>query len=183
MILASRSRMSVLILVIAFATIVSGVLASLVLLGAIPHAHAKAAAYTPAHINCATKQLCVDPAEPYSPGKAYSYVGHDEPSNLFYSNTPGAGNHNLWLLKLPSEPTLSPTPAAGQTLNFELHPAFWFGMAMCDTQSYPETVSTCTPDSDSNIVDPAVSPNHPGTAFMEMQFYPPGWAPWPFGTS
>ena len=50
---------------------------------------------------------------------------------------------------------------------------------MCDTQSYPETVSTCTPDSDRNIVDPAVSPNHPGTAFMEMQFYPPGWVEWP----
>jgi hypothetical protein len=40
-------------------------------------------------------------------------------------------------------------------------------------------VSTCTPDSDSNIVDPAVSPNHPGTAFVELQFYPPGWVPWP----
>jgi len=24
-------------------------------------------------------------------------------------------------------------------------------------------------------VDPAVSPNHPGTAFMELQFYPPGY--------
>ena len=52
-------------------------------------------------------------------------------------------------------------------------------MALCDTQSYPEQVSTCTPDSDSNIVDPAVSPNHPGTAFLELQFYPPGWVPWP----
>src|ERR1051325_2181472 len=52
-------------------------------------------------------------------------------------------------------------------------------MALCDTQSYPEQVSTCTPDSDSNIVDPAVSPNHPGAAFMELQFYPPGWIPWP----
>ena len=36
-----------------------------------------------------------------------------------------------------------------------------------------------SPDSDSNIVDPAVSPNHPGTAFVELQFYPPGWVPWP----
>jgi hypothetical protein len=35
------------------------------------------------------------------------------------------------------------------------------------------------PDSDSNIVDPAVSANHPGTAFVELQFYPPGWVPWP----
>src|SRR6185437_4309640 len=34
-------------------------------------------------------------------------------------------------------------------------------------------------DSDSNIFDDASGPgyigNHPGTAFMEMQFYPPGW--------
>ena len=52
-------------------------------------------------------------------------------------------------------------------------------MALCDTQSYPEQVSTCPPDSDSNIVDPAVSPLHPGTAFLELQFYPPGWVPWP----
>ena len=56
-------------------------------------------------------------------------------------------------------------------------------MAMCDTQSYPNLVKTCTPDSDKNIVDPAISPNHPGTAFMEMQFYPPGWAAWPAGNS
>ncbi len=52
-------------------------------------------------------------------------------------------------------------------------------MAMCDTQSYPETVSTCKPDSDKNIVDTTVSAKHPGTAFMEMQFYPPGWVKWP----
>ena len=47
-------------------------------------------------------------------------------------------------------------------------------MALCDTQSYPEQVKTCTPDSDSNIV-PAANPKQPGTAFMELQFYPPGW--------
>src|SRR5438270_13135754 len=51
----------------------------------------------------------------------------------------------------------------------------WFGMVLCDTRSYPEQVSTCTPDSDRNILDPRVSPRHPGTAFMELQFYPPGW--------
>src|SRR5215472_54490 len=52
-------------------------------------------------------------------------------------------------------------------------------MALCATQSYPEQVSTCTPDSDSNILDPAVSPEHAGTAFVELQLYPPGWIPWP----
>jgi hypothetical protein len=109
------------------------------------------------------------------------YVGHDEPSTLFYSNIPGSGNHMRYELTLPKDPP--PTPIAGRTYNFQLHPAFWFGMAMCDTQSFPELVKTCTPNSDSNIVDPAVSPNHPGMAFMEMQFYPPGWAPWPAGNS
>src|SRR5205085_1697852 len=34
--------------------------------------------------------------------------------------------------------------------------------------------------SDSNIVDPAVSPVKAGQAFMEMQFYPPGWVPFQF---
>jgi hypothetical protein len=45
-------------------------------------------------------------------------------------------------------------------------------MAMCDSQSYPEVMTNCTPDSDSNITALA---HHPGTAFTELQFYPPGW--------
>jgi hypothetical protein len=52
-------------------------------------------------------------------------------------------------------------------------------MAMCDTQSYPEQLKTCPRDSNKNIVDPAKSPKHVGQAYMEMQFYPPGWIPWP----
>ena len=107
------------------------------------------------------------------------YVGHDEPALLYYSNTPGAGNQMRYTLTLPSDPPATPL-TAGKAFNFQLHPAFWFGMAMCDTQSYPLQVSTCTPDSDSNITDPA---HHAGTAFTEMQFYPPGWAPWPAAVS
>jgi hypothetical protein len=80
---------------------------------------------------------------------------------------------------LPNDPTPDHPTTPGKSYNFELNGAIWFGMALCDTQSYPEQVSTCQPDSDSNIVDPAVSPNHPGTAFLELQFYPPGWVPWP----
>jgi len=57
------------------------------------------------------------------------------------------------------------------------------GMAICDTQSDPNQISTCKSNSDKNIVDPTVSPNHPGTAFMEMQFYPPGWASFNIGVS
>ncbi len=76
------------------------------------------------------------------------------------------------------------------TWNFQLHPAFWLGMALCDNQSAPEfTHDPCTPDSDTNIFDgtnpagPDYIGKHPGTAFLEVQFYPPGWAPWPPGVS
>jgi hypothetical protein len=49
-------------------------------------------------------------------------------------------------------------------------------MVLCDTESYPEGSSTCTPDSDTNIQDP-FGPDHAGAAFLEVQFYPPGWPP------
>jgi hypothetical protein len=123
-------------------------------------------------------------------GFNWTYTGHDEPQVLFYSSTPGSGNSNIYRLTLPEDPpTLPKQDGTGGTFNFQLHPAFWFGMAMCDTQSAPEYTTTCTPDSDTNILD---SPDptsddyigkHPGTAFMEMQFYPPGWVPWPSGNS
>jgi len=106
------------------------------------------------------------------------YIGHDEPSLLFYSNQPGAGNSFQSELTLPTDPR--PVPKNGRSFNFQLHPAFWFGMALCDTQSFPVAVSTCAPDSDSNI---ATLATHPGAAFMELQFYPPGWAAAPFGSS
>jgi hypothetical protein len=111
------------------------------------------------------------------------YVGHDEPSVLFYSSSAGSGNSMTYTITLPKDPpTLPKQDGSGGTFNFQLHPAFWFGMAMCDTQSAPEFTNTCTPDSDSNIFDnsnpaaPDYIGNHPGTAFMEMQFYPPRWA-------
>jgi hypothetical protein len=97
----------------------------------------------------------------------------------------------VYTLKLPTDPKPGPgnVPRPGQSFNFQLRPAFWFGMAMCDTQSYPLQVSTCVPDSDANIFDNP-DPNasdfigkHPGTAFTEMQFYPPGWVSWPDGDS
>jgi hypothetical protein len=121
------------------------------------------------------------------------YVGHDEPSLLYYSNKPGAGNDNTYYLRLPKDPAAQPKQdGTGGTWNFQLHPAFWFGMAMCDNQSAPGPASgnaACKPDSDANIynsADPA-SPHyigkHPGAAFMEMQFYPPGWVAWPAGNS
>ncbi|WP_037606387.1 hypothetical protein [Streptacidiphilus rugosus] len=121
------------------------------------------------------------------------YVGHDEPSVLYYSDKAGAGNDNTYTVRLPKDPPTQPRQdGSGSTWNFQLHPAFWLGMAMCDDQSAPGPASgnaSCAPDSDSNIynsADPS-SPRyigkHPGSAFMEMQFYPPGWVPWPAGVS
>ena len=113
--------------------------------------------------------MCVELQDNYAV-YGHRYVGHDEPSVLYYSNVPGAGNHDHWTVTLPKEPPSSVVP--GRSWDFQLTPAFWFGMAMCDSQSYPQVTSTCTPDSDRNITPLA---QHPGTAFTELQFYPPGW--------
>ena len=152
---------------------------------------ARAAAAPHMHLTCEDNSyLCTEALD--SLNYDGQYTGHDEPSVLFYSDKAGAGNSNLYQLTLPKDPpTLPAQDGTGGTFNFQLHPAFWFGMAMCDTQSAPNpgNVTTCTPDSDANIFDDAnpSSPRfigqHPGTAFMEMQFYPPSWAPWPDGNS
>jgi hypothetical protein len=143
-----------------------------------PRAAHAAAASQHAAINCEYSSLC---AEVGNPAEVFgsAYVGHDEPSAGFYSNTPGSGNHMTYSMRLPHDPSPANPNTPGKSYQFELNGAIWLGMALCATQSYPEQVSTCTPDSDSNIVDPAVSPDHPGTAFVELQFYPPGWVPWP----
>src|SRR6266478_489078 len=115
------------------------------------------------------------------------YIGHDEPALLFYSNVSGSGNHYVSKLELPTDPSTFPTDAnsngtGGPTVwNFQLHPTFWYGMALCDTESFPNFNHSCLPDSDSNIFDdadprsPRYIGHHPGTAFLELQFYPPGW--------
>ena len=133
--------------------------------------------------------LCTEPVD--SIGYGGEYTGHDEPSLLFYSNTAGAGNSNFYRLQLPTDPKVQPNQSGtAGTWNFQLHPAFWVGMALCDNQSAPEfTHAPCVPDSDTNIFDgtdpagPDYIGKHPGTAFLEVQFYPPGWAPWPPGVS
>jgi hypothetical protein len=136
-----------------------------------------------------TTALCTEPVDAIGYGGAYT--GHDEPSLLFYSDTAGSGNSNLYRLQLPTDPKERPNQSGtAGTWNFQLHPAFWLGMALCDNQSGPEfTHAPCVADSDTNIFDgsdPAAADyigKHPGTAFLELQFYPPGWAPWPPGVS
>lgn len=138
-----------------------------------------------AHLECDEgSPFCAEVSD--SIGYNGGYTGHDEPSLLFYSNSPGAGNSSRYLLRLPKESkTLPKQDGTGGTWNFQLHPAFWFGMALCDNQSAPEfTHAPCVPDSDTNIFDgsnPSAANyigKHPGTAFLELQFYPPGWVPW-----
>ena len=129
-------------------------------------------------INCAdASAICSEVAD--SDEVFGHYVGHDEPSMLFDSNTPGSGNHMRYDMTLPTDPSASNPTQVGKSYAFELSGAEWLGMVLCDTQSYPEQVKSCPADSDKNILNPSVSPKHVGEAYMEMQFYPPGWVPWP----
>ena len=109
------------------------------------------------------------------------YSGHDEPAVLFYSNQPGSGNNVVYHLTLPRDPATPPRQdGTGGTFNFQLHAAFWFGMVLCDSQSSPNFTHTCNPNTDANIFDntdpnaPDFIGHHPGSAFLELQFYPPG---------
>jgi hypothetical protein len=131
-----------------------------------------------AHINCAESSgMCTEVAN--SKSVFGYYVGHDEPSMLFNSSARGSGNHLRYNLVLPKDPANTDANAANKSFAFELSGAEWLGMVMCDSQSYPEQLKTCPPDSDNNIRDPAVSPKHVGMAYTELQFYPPGWIQWP----
>src|SRR6266568_4590357 len=122
--LSSRSKVSIVFL----QTAVSAVLGIFIVVGALRwdvlHARAAPAASTHSHISCADGRiLCTevqDPEEVFGEGQ---YVGHDEPSTLFYSNQPGSGNQMTYTLKLPNDPKPGPgkVPQPGQSFNFELH--------------------------------------------------------------
>jgi hypothetical protein len=135
----------------------------------------------PASLCDSHESVCADP-EGWINGW---YVGHDEPSVLFKSGAPGTGNDMTYLITLPSDPRQQPNASGvgGTTWNFQLRPTFWFGMTLCDSESAPEYTKTCIPDSDRNDLE---SPNphsanylgrHPGNAYMELQFYGPGYVP------
>jgi hypothetical protein len=122
--------------------------------------------------------LCTDP-KGFSNGKPAPfvdngwYVGHDEPSVKFISSAPGSGNTMTYLAKLPVDPRRSPTPSGSVTNYGQLSVAPWFGLPICDPKSYP--LNPCTPDSDTNVG--LNVPNAAGSAFMELQLYPPGYTP------
>jgi hypothetical protein len=104
------------------------------------------------------------------------YIGHDEPDATFLSQRPGSGNNVTWTETLGTDPRSAPTdskPGKDVSHWFELTPAPWLSMAMCDPNSYPQ--NPCTPDSDQNTGSGLAT--DAGSALMEMQFYPPGNAP------
>ena len=149
------------------------------------------------------KALCADPraidngsyySRSRSAGRFYDnghYVGHDEPSVKFISSASGSGNTQTYFMQLPNDPTAQPTtsPTGSTTSNQgELTPAFWFGLPLCDSNSWPTAAGTrsdgaggfhnCTPDSDANAPNPGNPGNTGGgSAVMELQFYPPGYGP------
>ncbi|MDQ6613363.1 MAG: hypothetical protein M3083_00985 [Actinomycetota bacterium] len=105
------------------------------------------------------------------------YVGHDEPDIGFFSYSPGSGNSMSYTTILPVDPPGAPSASfRGPTHDFQLTPARWFGMVLCDNESYPEGTKVCRPNSDANIQIPP-RPNHAGAAYMELQLYPPGFGP------
>jgi hypothetical protein len=120
-------------------------------------------------------------------GKFYDngrYIGHDEPDTRFLSSVPGSGNNVTWHETLSTDPASLPTvhkPGSDRTHMVELTVAPWFSMALCNPFSYP--LLPCKPNSDVNApatvnapVPPGVYPGA-GSSFLEMQFYPPGMAP------
>jgi len=110
-------------------------------------------------------QRCTDFTGAWA-GRGYDnghYIGHDEPSVGFISTAHRSGNNMQWDFTLTRDKPL-PAPQS-----FELFPAVWFSMALCDPNSYPG--GACIPDSDLNV------PTVAGSAALELQFYPPGWPP------
>src|SRR3954451_6534549 len=123
-------------------------------------------------------------ADPYDDLKDH-YVGHDEPSVEFKSSVPGSGSDITYTVTLPTDPKKQPrnNGPEGATWNFQLRPTFWFGLTLCDSESAPEFTKVCEPDTDANDLvgtDPTAPDyigKHPGNAFMELQFYGPGYVP------
>jgi hypothetical protein len=122
--------------------------------------------------------LCTDPVKIVN-GKRTRftdngwYIGHDEPSVKFISSQPGSGNTMSYVMKMPRDPKAPPTPNGSVVDYAQLSPAPWFGLPICDPKSYPQ--NPCTPDSDTNVGSNV--PNAAGSAFMELQLYPPGFTP------
>ena len=132
----------------------------------------------PAH----TFAACADPHGAAADGNRAEdnghYIGHDEPAVRFISNAKGSGNDVTFVERLGTDPRQLPTvanPGHDVTHYFELTIAPWMSLDVCDPNSTP--MRPCKPNSDSNAPDPAVPGTGAGAAFVELQFYAPGFAP------
>jgi len=125
------------------------------------------------------------------------YIGHDEPMLQWFDGANGSGNNVSYRLRLPKDPPVRPQQdGSGGNYNFQQRITFWFSMQLCDDQGSPNPGGIeghpnipCKPLSDSNLFASSNSKSDhyfglgPGQGFMEMQFYPLGWAAWPPGVS
>ncbi|HKO28398.1 MAG TPA: hypothetical protein VJU80_13130 [Solirubrobacteraceae bacterium] len=130
-----------------------------------------------------TFAACADPRGAAEDGNRAEdndhYIGHDEPSVRFISNAPGSGNDVTFVERLGTDPRQLPTvanPGSDVTHYFELTIAPWMSLDVCDPNSTP--MRPCQPNSDSNAPTPGVVGSGAGAAFVELQFYAPGDAPW-----
>ena len=103
---------------------------------------------------------------------------------LFKSGRPGSGNDMTYTITLPKDPKKQPNASGkgGTTWNFQLRPTFWFGLTMCDTSPPPSTPRHArrTPTATTwwaPIPPRQIIGKHPGNAYMELQFYGPGYVP------
>ncbi|MFI5694009.1 hypothetical protein ACIA58_19335 [Kribbella sp. NPDC051586] len=131
--------------------------------------------------------LCTDPITidrngvPWRFEDNEHYIGHDEPSVKFISSRPGSASDITYLMRLSKDPNAKPTVNSPKVSKYaELSPAPWFGLPLCDPKSYP--LNPCTPTSDANESQ-TNNPNAAGSAFMELQLYPPGFGPFIDGPS
>jgi len=148
--------------------------------------------FSPIQTSARRTMACTDPHGAARTGGRFFdngyYIGHDEPDLRFLSTAAGSGDNVTWTERLGADPAKAPTvtsPGHDVTHNVELTVAPWFSMTMCDPQSYPQ--NPCAPQSDTNApgLPCIVLSTTPctqgiaggGAAFMELQFYPPGSAP------
>ena len=142
----------------------------------------------------AMRMDCVDPTNVFARSGEYGggrfldnghYVGHDEPAVRYLSSAPGSGNTMTYFMQLPTDPPGAPTTTRTGTTTtdtVELAPASWFGIATCDSKSFPTEGGTaprsapCTPVDDGNAPGGANGFGG-GSAVMELQFYAPGYGP------
>src|SRR5262249_51158712 len=125
-------------------------------------------------------ELCTDPIKTTTDGKStrfydnWHYVGHDEPSVKFISSSPNSGNTMSYLMRVPIDPAKAPTSTGSVTDRGQLSVAPWCGLPLCDSASFPQNPCTADRDSNSGAIG---TPADAGSAFMELQFSPPGYTP------